>query len=203
MRNTQESILTLARDYGLIRPVDLDAHGLPRVSLTRLVRQGRLARVARGLYALPGRPMSEHSALAEVARKHPRSVVCLLSALRFHELTTQAPFEVWLGISSKARPPKLDYPPLRIVRFSEAGMTEGIDELDIDGVPVRVSSVARTVADCFKYRNKIGLDVALESLKAALGQGGQERRVSIDELWRHARLDRVANVMRPYLEALA
>jgi len=206
MPTTQESILALARDRGLVRPLDLDARGLPRVSLTRLVRQGRLARVGRGLYALPDRPVSEHSALAEVARRHPRAVVCLLSALRFHELTTQSPFEVWLAIPTKARAPRLDYPPLRIVRFSEAGLVEGVEEHEIDGVPVRVTGVARTVADCFKYRNKIGLDVALEALKEALkeqGQGGRGRRVSIDELWRYARLDRVANVMRPYLVALA
>jgi len=210
MPTTQDSILALARDRGLVRPLDLDARGLPRVSLTRLVRQGRLARVGRGLYALPDRPVSEHSALAEVARRHPRAVVCLLSALRFHELTTQSPFEVWLAIPTKARAPRLDYPPLRIVRFSEAGLTEGVEEHEIDGVPVRITGVARTVADCFKYRNKIGLDVALDALKAALketlkeqGQGGWGRRVSIDELWRYARLDRVANVMRPYLEALA
>lgn len=171
------------------------------------MRQGRLARVGRGLYALPGRPVSEHSALAEVARKHPRAVVCLLSALRFHELTTQAPFEVWLAIPNKARPPRLDYPPLRVVRFSEPALTEGVEEHAVDGVPVRVTNLARTVADCFKYRNKIGLDVALEALKEALKEGagpdGRGRRASVDELWRCARLDRVANVMRPYLEALA
>ncbi|TVQ85560.1 MAG: transcriptional regulator [Chromatiaceae bacterium] len=210
MSTTQDSILALARDRGLVRPLDLDARGLPRVSLTRLVRQGRLARVGRGLYALPDRPVSAHSALAEVARRHPGAVVCLLSALRFHELTTQSPFEVWLAIPTKARAPRLDYPPLRIARFSEAGLTEGVEEHEIDGVPVRITGIARTVADCFKYRNKIGLNVALDALKAALkealqeqGQGGRGRRVSIDELWRYARLDRVANVMRPYLEALA
>jgi predicted transcriptional regulator of viral defense system len=205
MSATQE-IIALARTRGLLRPLDLDARGLPRVSLTRLVRQGRLARVGRGLYALPDRPVSEHSALAEVARRHPRAVVCLLSALRFHELTTQAPFEVWLAIPNKARPPQLGYPPLRIVRFSEPGLTEGVEEHEIDGVSVRITGIARTVADCFKYRNKIGLDVALEALKEALkeqGRGGRKRRVSIDEIWRYAQLDRVANVMRPYLEALA
>jgi len=203
MSATQE-IIALAKTRGLLRPLDLDARGLPRVSLTRLVRQGRLARVGRGLYALPDRPVSEHSALAEVARRHPRAVVCLLSALRFHELTTQAPFEVWLAIPNKARAPQLDYPPLRIVRFSEAGLTEGVEEHEIDGVPVRITGIARTVVDCFKYRNKIGLDVALEALKEALlEQGGRGRRTSIDEIWRYAQIGRVANVMRPYLEALA
>jgi predicted transcriptional regulator of viral defense system len=211
MESTQDAILDLAGDRGLIRPLDLDARGLPRVSLTRLVRQGRLARVGWGLYALPDRAVSEHSALAEVARRHPRAVVCLLSALRFHELTTQAPFDVWLAIPNKARPPQLDSlhrsGPLRIVRFSEPGLTEGVEEHEIDGVPVRITGIARTVADCFKYRNKIGLDVALDALKETLkergGRGGRRRRASIDEIWRYAQLDRVANVMRPYLEALA
>jgi predicted transcriptional regulator of viral defense system len=203
METSQESVLDLVRTRGLLRPLDLDARGLPRVSLTRLVRQGRLARVGRGLYALPDRSVSAHAALAEVACRHPRAVVCLLSALRFHELTTQAPFEVWLAIPNKARTPRLEYPPLRIVRFSETGLTEGVDEHKIDGVPVRITSLARTVADCFKYRNKIGLDVALEALKEALGRGGRGRRTTIDELWRYAQFDRVANVMRPYLESLA
>ena len=206
METTQDTILDLARDHGLIRPLDLASHGLPRVSLTRLVRQGRLARVGRGLYALPDRSVSEHSSLAEVARKHPRGVVCLLSALRFHELTTQAPFAIWLAIPNKARAPRLDSlhltGPLRIVRFPEIALTEGVDEHLIDGVPVRITGVARTVADCFKYRNKIGLDVALESLREALGTNGQGRRATMDDLWHFARLCRVANVMRPYLEAL-
>ena len=202
METTQQSILALARTRGLLRPLDLAVHGLPRVSLTRLVRQGRLARVGRGLYALPDREVSEHAALAEVARMYPRAVVCLLSALRFHDITTQAPFEVWLAIPNKASPPRLDYPSLRIARFSEAGLAEGVEEYLIDGVPVRITGVARTVADCFKYRNKIGLDVALEALKDTLGKAGQTRRATVDDLWRYARLGRVANVMRPYLEAL-
>ena len=206
MSTTQDAILELARHQGVIRPLDLKAGGLPRISLTRLVQQGRLARVGRGLYALPERAFTEHAALAEVACRHPRAVVCLLSALRFHELTTQAPFEVWLAIPSKARPPRLDDPPLRIVRFSEPALIEGVEEHRIDGVPVRITGVARTVADCFKYRHKIGLDVALEALKEVLrvpgGQGGRADRVSIDELWRYAELDRVAKVMRPYLECL-
>ena len=198
METSKERVLELARNEGLIRPRDLVARGLPRVALTRLVRQGLLHRVGRGLYAIPDRPVSEHSALAEVARKHPQAIVCLLSALRVHELTTQSPFEVWLAIPNKARAPKIDYPPLRIVRFSGAALTEGIDEHNIDGVKVRVTNVARTVADCFKFRNKIGLDVALEALREAW-----HARVSMDELWHFATLCRVANVMRPYMESLS
>ena len=199
MATSHQNILDLAAERGLIRPRDLTERGLPTVALTRLVRQGRLQRVGRGLYALPDRPVSEHNALAEVARKHPQAIVCLLSALRFHDLTTQSPFEVWLAIPNKARAPRMDYPPLRIVRFSGAALTRGVEDHVIDGVPVRVTSVARTVADCFKFRNKIGLDVALESLQEAW----RAKRASMDELWRYATLCRVANVMRPYMESLS
>ena len=154
--------------------------------------------MGRGLYAIPDRPVSEHGSLAEVARKHPQAIVCLLSALRFHDLTTQSPFEVWLAIPNKARAPKMDYPRLRIVRFSDPLLLKGVDEHLIDGVPVRITGVARTVADCFKYRNKIGPDVALEALREAWS----ERRTGMEDLWRFAKLCRVANVMRPYLESL-
>ena len=198
MATSHQNILDLAAERGLIRPRDLTERGLPTVALTRLVRQGRLQRVGRGLYALPDRPVSEHNALAEVARKHPHAIVCLLSALRFHDLTTQSPFEVWLAIPNKARAPKMDYPPLRIVRFSGEALTLGVEDHIIDGVPVRVTSVARTVADCFKFRNKIGLDVALEALQEAW----RAKRVSMDELWHYATLCRVTNVMRPYMESL-
>ena len=198
MKSNYQSILSLARTHGIIRPRDLVAQGLPRVALTRLVRQGLLDRVARGLYASPDRSVSEHGTLAEVARKHPQAIVCLLTALRVHDLTTQSPFEVWLAIPNKARAPKLEYPPLRIVRFSAATLTDGIEDHQIDGVTVRVTNVARTVADCFKFRNKIGLDVAMEALREAW----RAKRVSMDELWRYATLCRVANVMRPYMESL-
>jgi len=199
MASSHQKILDLAAERGLIRPRDLTERGLPTVALTRLIRQGRLQRVGRGLYSLPDRPVSEHNALAEVARKHPQAIVCLLSALRFHDLTTQSPFEVWLAIPNKARAPKMDYPPLRVVRFSGAALTHGIEVHVIDGVPVRVTSVARTVADCFKFRNKIGLDVALEALQEAW----RTRRINMDELWRYATVCRVANVIRPYMESLS
>jgi predicted transcriptional regulator of viral defense system len=195
METSHQTIVDLAAQRGLIRPRDLVALGLPSVALTRLVRQGRLVRVGRGLYAHPERSVSEHGTLAEMTRKHPRAIVRLLSALRVHDLTTQKPFEVWLAIPNKARAPKVDYPPLRIVRFSGFALTDGIEEHQIDGVSVRVTNVARTVADCFKFRNKIGLDVAMEVLKEAW----RAKRVSMGELWRYASLCRVANVMRPDL----
>ena len=199
MESNYQKILTLANRQGLICPRELAVLGLPRVALTRLVRQGLLTRVGRGLYARPDRTVSEHGTLAEIARKHPQTIVCLLSALRVHDLTTQSPFEVWLAIPNKARAPKMEYPPLRIVRFSGASLTDGIDEHQIDRVTVRVTNVARTVADCFKFRNKIGLDVAMEALQ----ESWRAKRVSMDELWRYATLCRVANVMRPYMESLS
>lgn len=199
MESSHQTILDLAAQRGLIRPRDLSQRGLPSIALTRLVRQGLLTRVGRGLYACPDRKVSEHGTLAEVASKHPQAIVCLLSALRVHDLTTQSPFEVWLAIPNKARAPKMDYPPVRIMRFSGSLLSDGVEEHQIDGVTVRVTNVARTVADCFKFRNKIGLDVAMEALQEAW----LAKRLSMDELWRYATLCRVANVMRPYMESLA
>jgi predicted transcriptional regulator of viral defense system len=198
MNNVAEKLIDLVRSQGLVRPCDLAPLGISRVSLTRAVRRGQLERVGRGLYGLPGREVSAHGGLAEVARRVPKGIVCLLSALRFHGLTTQAPFAVWLAIENKSIAPKLDYPPLRIVRFSGAALTEGVEEHAVDRVTVRVTCVAKTVADCFKYRNKIGLDVALEALREAW----HEKRVTGDDIWRYAKICRVANVMCPYLESL-
>ena len=139
MDTTAERLINLARSQGLIRPCDLAPLEIPRVSLTRAVRRGQLERVGRGLYGLPGREVSAHGSLAEVARRVPKGVVCLLSALRFHDLTTQAPFEVWLAIENKSIAPKLDFPPLRIVRFSGAALTDGVEEHVVDGVTIRVT----------------------------------------------------------------
>ena len=192
-------LLDLVRSRGLVRPSDLAPLGIPRVALTRAVRRGQLERVGRGLYGLPDRPVSAHGSLAAVARRVPKGVICLLTALSFHELTTQLPFQVWLAIDNKAAAPKMDYPPLRLVRFSGLALTEGTEEHVVDGVTVRVTGVAKTVADCFKFRNLVGLDVAIEALRDAL----RARATSVDELWKYARLCRVSKIMRPYLEALA
>ena len=199
MNTTTDRLIELVRSQGLLRSCDLTAQGIPRISLTRAVRRGQLERVGRGLYGLPGRQVSEHGTLAEVARRVPKGVVCLLSALRFHGLTTQAPFEVWLAIENKAMAPNLSYPKLRIVRFSGAALTEGVEAHVVDGVTVCVTGVAKTVADCFKYRNKIGLDVALEALRDAW----HAKRMTSDDLWHYAKVCRVANVMRPYLDSLS
>ena len=199
MSEQADKVLRVVRKAGVLRPRDLDPYGVPRSYLTRLERAGRLQRLGRGLYALPDAPLTEHRALAEVAKRVPAGVICLLSALRFHELTSQAPHQVWLAIDRKARRPRLDYPPLRIVRFSGAALREGIEEHTLEGVGVRVFSPAKTVADCFKYRNKIGLDVAIEALRECR----RSRACSMDDLWHYAGICRVRNVMRPYLEAVS
>lgn len=192
-------IFNLAKTIGILRPRDLDGYGIPRNYLALLHRSGRLERVGRGLYSLPGKSVTTHHSLAEASKRVPGGIVCLLSALRFHDLATQAPFEVWLAIANKARAPMPGVMPLRIVRFSAEALTEGVEVYDIEGIPVRIYCVAKTVADCFKYRNKIGLDVALEALRECR----RKRKCSMDELWRYAAICRVANVMRPYLESLA
>jgi predicted transcriptional regulator of viral defense system len=188
---------TLLRRSGTVRSRELVAAGLTRSELSRMVAAGQLARAGRGLYALPDYQESEHGALIAVAKRAPNVVFCLLTALRFHDLTTQAPFEVWIAIGNKAHPPRLDYPALRAVRFSPTSLAAGVETHKVEGTPIRVTSVAKTVADCFKFRNKLGLDVALEALREAR----RAKKVSADDLWRYAKVDRVANVMRPYLEA--
>jgi len=194
-----DKILYLVRKAGILRPRDLDAYDIPRTYLSRLVAAGKLQRIGRGLYVLPGVEVSEHHSLTEACKRVPKGVVCLLSALRFHELTTQAPFEVWLAIAEKAWRPRLHYPPLRIVRFSSVALDSGIEEHQIEGVTIPVFTPAKTVADCFKYRNKIGLDVAVEALRECW----RSRRCTMDELWKYAKICRVQNVMRPYLESIA
>jgi predicted transcriptional regulator of viral defense system len=196
-RTKQDEVLRLVRRAGILRPRDLDAHGIARTYLHRLEQRGLLERAGRGLYRLPSADVTEHHGLAAACKLVPRGVICLLSALQFHGLTTQAPFEVWMAIDVRARRPSGKTPPLRIVRFSGKALTEGVETHKVEGVPVRVYGPAKTVADCFKYRNKIGLDVALEALRDYRRQhpGG------MDELWRFACTCRVSNVMRPYLEA--
>lgn len=194
----EQAVLALARKHSLLRARDLAEHQLPTVVLSRLVTAGKLERVARGLYSLPGRTLSEHRSLAEVALRVPRGVICLLSALRVHGIGTQAPFEVWLAIPNRAPVPRLDQPAVRVVRMSGSALTEGVERILVDGMEVPVFNVAKTVVDCFKYRNKIGLDVALEALR----DGWTQRKLTMDALWHYATIDRVANVMRPYLESV-
>ncbi len=194
-----DRILELVKEAGVLRPRDLEPYGIPRTYLSRLCASGKLRRIGRGLYVEQGSRTTEHHSLVEVCKRVPKGVVCLLSALRFHELTTQAPFEVWLAIGEKAWRPHLAYPPLRIARFSKASLSAGIEEHQIEGVAIHVYSPAKTIADCFKYRNKIGLDVAIEALKECW----RSQSCTMDELWHYADICRVRNVIRPYLESVA
>jgi len=199
MSERSDKVLGLVREAGMLRPRDLDSYGIPRAYLSRLLEAGRLEKVARGIYVLPSANVTEHRTLAEASKKIPKGVICLLTALRFHELTTQAPSRIWIAIGEKAWRPRMEYPPLRVVRFSKASLEEGVEVHELEGVPVQIFNPAKTVADCFKYRNKIGLDVALEALRECWKQ----RRGTMNEYWHYAEVCRVRNVMKPYLESLA
>jgi predicted transcriptional regulator of viral defense system len=197
--NTHEqAILKLAKQHPLLRARQLAGQSIPTAVLGRLVAAGKLERVGRGVYSLPGRPITEFRSLAEVAVRAPQGVICLLSALRVHGIGTQAPFEVWLAIPKNLPLPRFDAPAIRPVRMSGLALSEGIESRKIEGVTVQVFGAAKTVADCFKYRNKIGIDVALEALR----EGWRLKKFRMDDLWRYAAVDRVANVMRPYLESI-
>ena len=147
---------------------------------------------------MPDANVTERHSYAEVAKRIPAAVVCLLSALAFHEITTQSPPSVWIALRKGARKPVFPSPSLRIVRLSGPSLTEGIENHQVEGVPVRVYSAAKTVADCFKFRNKIGLDVAIEALKDCLHQ----KKANVNEIYRSAKVCRVNNVIRPYMEVL-
>ena len=194
-----QRVLDLASQKGLLRASDLDAINAPRVVLTRLTAAGILERVGRGLYRLPDAQTSEFESLATVATKVPQAVFCLLTALQFHELTTQLPRQVWIAMPRGSHVPRIDCPPVKMVQMTGDVYAAGVEEHLRDGVKLRVYGAAKTVVDCFKHRNKIGLDVALEALKDAW----RMRKASADDLWRYAQACRVANVMRPYMEAVA
>lgn len=196
---TDDQALALVLRLGIARPAELEAHGIARRQLYRLVRAGLIERRARGIYVANEHPVTAEHTLAQVAKRVPGGVFCLLTALRLHELTTQAPADVWIALPESARKPRLDYPRLRVARFSGAALTEGIETRRLENVDVRVYSAAKTVADCFKYRNKIGLDVAVEALR----DFSRHHRGGATELARFARICRVTRVMQPYLDAIA
>ncbi|MGV3526192.1 MAG: type IV toxin-antitoxin system AbiEi family antitoxin domain-containing protein [Candidatus Sericytochromatia bacterium] len=191
-------ILRLTRTHGIIRPRDLKKLGLPTQYLRQLEQEGLLMRLDRGLYACPETPFSEHISLLEVAKRVPDGVICLISALRFHDLTLEFSPDAWVALPPKHHHPKFEHLQLRYFSFSGSAYTEGIEVHRLNGVDLKVYSVAKTVADCFKFRNVVGLDVALQALKQAWG----ERRFDPPELMRFARIDRVDNLMRPYLDVL-
>jgi len=196
--NKEIQILKLARSSGVVSSKEVSALGIHHEYLRQMCSRGELVRVGRGLYSLPDADITIHHGLAQAGKTVPRGVVCLLSALRFHEIGTQEPHEVWIAIDRRAARPRAAHLRMRIVRFSGQALIEGIDEHIVEGVRVQIYNPAKTVADCFKYRNKIGLDVALEALREAINL----RKCTIDELWSYAMVCRVAEVMRPYMEAI-
>ncbi len=193
-----EQVLAFVKRRGILRPSDLRELGIPRQYLKILMEQGQLQRTGRGLYMVADAKLTEEHSTAEACKRVPRGVICLLSALRFHNLTTQIPHEVWMAIEGRSRHPRVDYPPLRIVRFTGKAFAARVQQKKVEGVVVRVYDPAKTVADCFKYRNKIGLDVAMEALRDCW----KKRLATMDDLWGAAKICRMANVMRPYLESL-
>jgi len=193
-----QKIIRYVGKHGIVRPRDIESIGFPREYLVRLLRKGKLNRLGRGIYTLPDANVTERHSYAEVAKRVPEGTICLLSALAFHEMTTQSPASVWIALRKGARTPALASPSLRIVRLSGPSLTGGIENHKIEGVPVQVYSVAKTVADCFKFRNKIGVDVAIEALKDCL----RGKKASVNEIYRYAKVCRVSNIIRPYMEAL-
>lgn len=196
MTEKQNKILDIISDRGVIRPRDLEKTGISPQVLYRLCRYGKVVRLSRGLYAASDYMPTEYHSLVEVCSKIPSGIVCLLSALQFHGLTTQLPYEVWIAIDRKSWKPSIDVP-VRLIYLSKKNLNDGIQKHNIKGVNVKVYCPAKTVVDCFKYRNKIGLDVAIEALKDCLAQ----KKCSVDEIWKYAKVCRVTNVIRPYLEA--
>lgn len=194
----RDRLLELARSKEIFCASDAAAAGIHSAWLSRAAAEGTLERVARGRYRLAGRETTEHHTLALVASRAPAAVVCLLSALQFHHIGTQTPVEVWIAVERRVARPHMSYPPLRVARFSGAAFTEGVERHVIEGQEVRVYTLAKTIADCFKFRNRIGLDVALE----ALNDAWQQRRLSLADLNDYARIDRVQSVMQPYIEAV-
>ncbi len=194
-----ERALRVIDSMGVARSRELEAHGVTRAQLSRLVEGRLILRQGRGLYVSLHHAPSEAHSLVQVAKRVPEAVFCLLTALRFHGLTTQSPADVWIALNEKARRPRLDHPRLRVARFSGAALTQGIEQHRVEEVVIHVYSAAKTVADCFKYRNKVGVDVAVEALR----DFSRRHRGGANELARFAPICRVSRVMQPYLDAIA
>jgi len=197
--NRKQQILQLADTSGIIRAKDAETIGISRNYLYEMHRDGLLEKVSAGLYALPDAPVTENSTMAGVAKRIPRAVVSLVSALIYHGLTTQLSPDIWLTVPKSSRKPKIKYPPLNLTYVSDPAYSFGIQKHVINGVLVKIYSPAKTVADCFKFRSKVGLDVAIEALRTAR----RSRKATMDELMKAAKVDRVLKIMSPYMEAIA
>lgn len=193
----KDEILNIAKEKGILRPRDIKEQNIPRQYIYQLYNSGKLQKIGRGLYKIPDKELSEDIMILEVVKRIPRATLCLLSALRFHDMTSQNPFQIWIAIHHKDWSPELELP-LKIIRMTGDALDAGREEHLVDNIKVAVYNPAKTVADCFKFRNKIGLDVALEALRDYRNQ----RKGTIDMLWKYSKIDRVQKIMRPYIEAI-
>lgn len=198
-QSIEVEILNFINERGIIRPQDFVSERWTRTHLQRLVEKGRIKKLGRGLYSSIDSVMTENHSLAEVSKLAPNSVICLITALQFYNLTTQIPRQVWIAIDLKAARPRFAYPPIKIVNMTGESLTAGINQSEIEGVPVKIFSPGKTVADCFKFRNRVGLDVAIEALRNSI----KTKQTTYDEIWEYAGVCRVRQVMQPYMEALA
>ena len=197
-RSQRQIAHALLEEHGIMRLAELRSAGVTAATVSRMARAGEVIRLARGLYQLPDAPFDTSHSLAEAAKRLPKGVVCLVSALAFHGLTDQLPKKVWMAIGQKDWAPKSDGMPIRVIRFTESLLAQSVETHVIEGVPVKVFGVAKTIADCFRHRNKVGLSVAIEGLQEALRQ----RKASPAEIARHAERGGISTVIGPYLEAL-
>jgi len=198
MTKQKEKVIKLAKKIGIIRPRDILKQGIAAEYLKRLTREGVLEKRGRGLYILKGTSLGEHYSTALVAKQVPEGVLCLLSALAFHGLTTQSPHEVWIALDNKSWQPKVDTVSLRLIRYSGKSFSHGVEKHIIGGVPLKVYCIPKTIADCFKFRNKIGLDVAIEALR----EGYRLKKCTIDQVWYFSKMCRVTRIIQPYMEML-
>jgi len=190
--------MQLADASGIIRAKDLEATGIPRNYLYKMHKDGLLEKISAGLYSLPNALATEHSTIAEIAKRIPHAVICLVSALIYHELTTQLSPDIWIAVPKSSRKPNIKYPPINLTYISDPAYSFGIQEHIINGVPVKIYNPAKTVADCFKFRSKVGLDVAIEALRNVR----RSRKTTMDELTKAAKVNRVLKIMMPYMEAI-
>lgn len=196
-RRNAQSLLTFVQDRGIVTSREIETAGFPRIAITRGVRAGELQRLGKGIYAGPDHTFSEWHDLAAMSRAVPSSIIALISALAYHEIGTQLAYELWIALPEGSREPSY-HQKLRITRFSEPYYSAGIQEHEIEGTTVRIYSAAKTVADCFRMRSKVGYDVAIEALK----EGWRLRKFTLNELNYYSKLNKVDRVMRPYLEAI-
>ncbi|MDQ8188560.1 AbiEi antitoxin N-terminal domain-containing protein [Pelagicoccus sp. SDUM812002] len=199
MKTTKAEQLEAAfRDASTLRSSDLERLGISRPYIQEATRLGLIERQSRGLYTFPKADITENHALVQATKRTPNARICLLSALKFHDLTSQNPYEVWIAIGRKDRKPAYESPPIQVVRFSGAASTEGVEQHIIEGTTIQIYSVAKTIVDLFRYRNKLGIDIAIEALR----EGWSARRFSIAEIDRIATACRAKAVMAPYLESV-